>query len=162
MNRYLSLDKYQERTNSARGHSGESWDFRESIGMSFLFQNAKHLFGIPERADTFLLRTTENSDPYRLYNLDVFPHSTYEPEGLYGSIPYLTAHTKNYDASILWMNAAETWVDIFKTSYLNAEGRLTNFVSESGKMEFFIIASASKEGNHAHRVQKLLQTIVGF
>jgi alpha 1,3-glucosidase len=74
------------------------------------------VFGIPERADTFLLKTTEKTDPYRLYNLDVFPHSVYEPEGLYGSIPYITTHTKEYDASVLWMNSAETWVDIFKQS----------------------------------------------
>jgi alpha-glucosidase (family GH31 glycosyl hydrolase) len=90
-----------------------------------MFPGARHLFGLPERVDKFVLKTTENKDPYRyifilitiynrLYNLDVFPHSVYEPEGTYGSVPYLTAHTAEYDASVIWMNAAETWVDIFK------------------------------------------------
>lgn len=67
--------------------------------MGFLFANSKHLFGIPERADSFLLRTTESSDPYRLYNLDVFPHDTNAPEGLYGSVPYMTGHASDHDVS---------------------------------------------------------------
>lgn len=143
----FNFDKFREKTDSARGHSGEEWDFRESNGLSFMFPEAKYLFGIPERVDKFLLKTTENKDPYRLYNLDVFPHSVYEPEGTYGSVPYLTAHTEKYDASVIWMNAAETWVDIYKQNIDDKEGRLTNFLSESGVMEFFIIASSKKNDN---------------
>lgn len=128
-----------------------------------MFPEATHLFGLPERVDKFVLKTTENKDPYRLYNLDVFPHSVNEPEGTYGSVPYLTAHTDSYDAAVIWMNAAETWVDIYKHSLESKEGRLTNFLSESGVMEFFIIASVSNgRTNPAHRVQKQLATITGF
>jgi len=71
------MDQYKDRTQSARGKSKETWDFRESFGMSFLFPEATHLFGLPERSDKFLLRPTEGTDPYRLYNLDVFPHEAY-------------------------------------------------------------------------------------
>jgi len=94
------------------------------------------LFGIPERADSFLLRTTDKADPYRLYNLDVFPHETNEPEGLYGSLPYITGHSSYSDASIIWMNAAETWVEILKVSddETGKEGRLVDFLSEAMKM----------------------------
>jgi len=32
------------------------------------------------------------SDPYRLYNLDVFEYELYNAMALYGSVPYLIAH----------------------------------------------------------------------
>lgn len=63
-----------------------------------------------------LLKTTEYSQPYRLYNLDVFEHRPYSPQNLYGSIPYLTAHSDLFDAGIAWMNSAETFVDIYASN----------------------------------------------
>jgi alpha 1,3-glucosidase len=78
------------------------------------FVPSQHLFGIPERSDKFVLKTTENSDPYRLYNVDMFPHDAFAMEGLYGCIPFITSHTGSHDESILWLNAAETWIDILK------------------------------------------------
>lgn len=57
--------------------------------------------------------------PYRLYNLDVFEHYAYNPQSLYGSIPYLTAHSDKFDASVIWMNSAETFVDLFETGETN-------------------------------------------
>lgn len=48
-----------------------------AIGLDFSFVN-KHLFGLPEHAADFRLQDTlftENfTDPYRLYNVDVFPY----------------------------------------------------------------------------------------
>jgi len=32
------------------------------------------------------------TDPYRLYNLDVFEYELHNPMALYGSVPYLIAH----------------------------------------------------------------------
>jgi alpha 1,3-glucosidase len=58
------------------------------------------------------------------------------------------------------MNSAETWVDIMETTHNKKDSRLINFVSESGKMEFFLIASAAS--NAPKRVQKLLATVTGF
>lgn len=73
------------------------------------------MYGLPERADRILLKNTEYSQPYRLYNLDVFEYKAYSPQCLYGSIPYLTAHSDQFDTAIAWMNSAETFVDIFST-----------------------------------------------
>lgn len=152
------MDKYEGKTDSSKGKSREDWDFRESHAMGFLFANSMHLYGLPERADRFQLRTTESSDPYRLYNVDVFPHDEWSPEGLYGSIPYITSHAIDHDVSIIWMNSAETWTEIRKKNFENKstrsynDARLVDFLSESGKMEFFIVASAAKSANPAHRV----------
>jgi alpha 1,3-glucosidase len=74
--------------------------------------HSQYLYGLPERADNFLLKTTENDNPYRLYNLDIFQHEPYNKQNLYGSVPYLTAHSNEFDTAIAWMNSAETFVDI--------------------------------------------------
>jgi alpha 1,3-glucosidase len=67
---------------------GPLFDFRESLGLSFKL-HSKYLFGLPERADKFMLSPTEDEQPYRLYNLDIFQHKPYSKQGLYGSVPYL-------------------------------------------------------------------------
>lgn len=59
-----------------------------------------------------LLDATDVSEPYRLYNLDIFEHKSYSKQNLYGSIPYITSHSEKFDTSILWINSAETFVDI--------------------------------------------------
>ena len=55
------------------------------------------------------------NDPYRLYNLDVFEYDVDSPTSLYGSIPFMLAHRKGVSAAVLWLNAAETWIDIVKS-----------------------------------------------
>lgn len=42
------------------------------------------------------------SDPYRLYNLDVFEHAADSPFGLYGSIPLLLAHKQGISVGAFW------------------------------------------------------------
>jgi alpha 1,3-glucosidase len=48
----------------------------------------------------------------RLYNLDVFEYELDIGMALYGSIPFVVAHGKQRTAGALWLNAAETWVDV--------------------------------------------------
>ncbi len=55
-------------------------------------------------------------------------------------MPYITGHSVEVDASILWVNPSQTWVDIGNTSS-NHEGKDISFISETGQMEFFIFAS---------------------
>lgn len=42
------------------------------------------------------------SEPYRLYNLDVFEYEHYSPFGLYGSIPVILAHKAGYTVGAFW------------------------------------------------------------
>ena len=42
------------------------------------------------------------SDPYRLYNLDVFEYNTNSPFGLYGSIPTMLAHKPGLTIGAFW------------------------------------------------------------
>jgi mannosyl-oligosaccharide alpha-1,3-glucosidase len=64
----------------------------ESIGLDVTFHNFEYVYGIPEHADSFALKSTSNTDPYRLFNLDVFEYEINSPMALYGSIPYMLAH----------------------------------------------------------------------
>jgi alpha 1,3-glucosidase len=55
---------------------------------------------------------TDSGEPYRLYNLDVFEYETSHPFGLYGSVPVLYGHSPRGTSAVLWLNSAETWVDV--------------------------------------------------
>ncbi|CDW88377.1 neutral alpha-glucosidase ab [Stylonychia lemnae] len=142
---------------------------RESFMIGFSL-NSEYLFGLPERSQKFLLKTTEETDPYRLFNSDIFPHKEWSDKGLYSSIPYIQGHHEDYDLAILYYNSAETWVDIIKKDALpqvnesNYSQRYVNFISESGVLEFFIIGSASKDKTQSppKRVANLLARISGF
>ncbi|TNV84430.1 hypothetical protein FGO68_gene16765 [Halteria grandinella] len=155
----------------------EPYDFKESIGLSFKM-HSQYLYGLPERADRLALKNTDHGLPYRLYNLDVFQHPPYNPQSLYGAIPYLTAHSDTFDASVVWMNSAETYVDIFLTkeafehdqetdldalrsNWKEIHRRNTVWLSESGAMEFFLFGAANKNGNAPKQVMTKLTHLTG-
>ncbi|KAI8837590.1 glycoside hydrolase superfamily [Chytridium lagenaria] len=65
-----------------------------SIGFDISFGSIKHLYGLPEHASGYALKSTRGtaaiySEPYRLYNFDVFEYELDNPMALYGSIPYI-------------------------------------------------------------------------
>lgn len=64
----------------------------EAVALDFSFPGAEHAYEIPEHADSFALRSTKQTDPYRLYNLDVFEYEVNEKMSLYGAVPVLYAH----------------------------------------------------------------------
>ncbi|XP_001355295.2 neutral alpha-glucosidase AB [Drosophila pseudoobscura] len=104
----------------------------EAVALDFSFPAAEVLFGIPEHADSFVLKSTSGTDPYRLYNLDVFEYVVDSKMALYGSVPVIYGHGAQRTAGVYWQNAAETWVDI-QTSETNVVSSLVNFVSGSRK-----------------------------
>ncbi len=101
----------------------------ESLGLDATFHHFGHVFGLPQHADAFALRSTAAGDPYRLYNLDVFEYELNSPMALYGSIPFMLAHSANFSVGLLWLNAAETWVDIASTAASSDGGLLATFSS---------------------------------
>jgi mannosyl-oligosaccharide alpha-1,3-glucosidase len=109
-----------------------------AVGMGALFES-NYLYGLSERESSLILSSTllnKNSqlyhkkDPYRFFNIDYFKHRNGDPRGEYGSIPYVTAHSVENDASLLWVNSADTWTDLINSKEGNK--MMTNFVSESG------------------------------
>ena len=66
---------WQKTVKSDNDHA--KFNTRESLMMGFNFLGTKHMFGLPERSDHFLLKTTQDMDPYRLFTVDVFPHEEF-------------------------------------------------------------------------------------
>ena len=60
-----------------------------AVAMDFTFAGFENVYGIPQHAETFSLKDTSSSDPYRLYNLDVFEYELWNPMALYASIPMM-------------------------------------------------------------------------
>ncbi|CAF1299702.1 unnamed protein product [Adineta ricciae] len=83
-----------------------------SIGVDINFLNFENVYGIPEHADAFSLRSTHDTDPYRLFNVDVFEYDIQNPMALYGSVPYMLAHNEHATVGFFWLNAAEGWIDV--------------------------------------------------
>lgn len=95
-----------------KGHTDSKPKGPTSVGMDISFVGFEHVYGIPEHADNLALRNTKGTDPYRLYNLDVFEYELYNPMALYGSIPLMYAHNEESSVGVFWMNTAETWIDV--------------------------------------------------
>jgi alpha-glucosidase (family GH31 glycosyl hydrolase) len=126
--------------------------------MGFFFPETHHFYGIPERAYHLRLNTTETIGPYRLFNIDLNPHLPLSSCGLYSSIPYLTGHGMGRDASVAWMNSADTFVHILNATFKDTKGTFTSFASSGGSLEFFIWASKQSP----QKVQKNLNEVTGY
>lgn len=128
-----------------------------AVALDFTFHQANILFGIPEHADSFALKTTTGGEPYRLYNLDVFEYELSSTMALYGSVPVIYGHGAS-TTGVYWQNAAETWVDIaggsteqnVMSSIVNfvagsrpADPASAHFMSESGIVDVFILLGPS-------------------
>ncbi|XP_031633409.1 neutral alpha-glucosidase AB-like [Contarinia nasturtii] len=112
----------------------------EAVALDFTFPQAQILFGIPEHADSFALKSTLDGDPYRLYNLDVSYYEVESRMALYGSVPIIYGHGINGTVGVFWMNSAETWVDIHKNnSSSHQEPLASHFMSETGIVDTFIL-----------------------
>ncbi|KAJ7840497.1 glycosyl hydrolases family 31-domain-containing protein [Mycena olivaceomarginata] len=99
----------------------------ESLSIDISFPSHGTIYGIPQHATRLALPTTAGdpptfTDPYRLYNADVFEYLASSPMSLYGSIPVLYAHS--------------TWIDVSHASDKSTE---THWISESGILDLFLM-----------------------
>jgi alpha 1,3-glucosidase len=118
----------------------------ESFSLDITFPNHAHVYGIPQHAAPLSLPTTtgENSfftDPYRLYNLDVFEYEASSTMPLYGSIPLLHAHNEHSTLGVFLAVGSETWIDIARTP--DNAGTRTHWIAESGILDLFILPGPS-------------------
>ncbi|CAH8537254.1 unnamed protein product [Schistosoma bovis] len=127
-----------------------------SISMDFDFQGFSHVYGIPEHADGFVLKTTSDGDPYRLYNLDVFEYEVHNKMALYGSVPVMWGHNQNNTVGVLWLNPSETWIDIDHSNSQNSgifsgffskkpekSSVQTRWISESGLVDLYVFMGST-------------------
>ena len=117
-----------------------------AAAVDLAFPGFQHVFGLPQHADTFSLKDTGSTDPYRLYNLDVFEYELWNPMALYASIPMMTAHNGKNSVGVFWLNAAEGWVDVKKAgqgllgSMFSSDQQVdTHWMFESGVLDLFVM-----------------------
>ena len=135
-----------------RGPEAVSWDLS--------FHGVDHVYGIPQRATSLSLQPTRDvngtvlSEPYRLYNLDVFEYLSESPFGLYGSIPLLWGHRQGQTTGVFWLNAAEMYVDVEKPEVASGGGGggggggdnsvvSTQWIAEAGVVDVFFLLGPS-------------------
>lgn len=115
----------------------------ESIGADIAFPFAEVVHGLPERTVSLSLPRTKSangtilSEPYRLFNLDVFEFELDKPLGLYGAIPLLIGRKAGRSAAVLWLNSAETYVDV---NDREQGGIRSHWFSESGVMDMYLMS----------------------
>ncbi|KAL4109890.1 hypothetical protein PRIC1_001585 [Phytophthora ramorum] len=139
------------------GHTDKKKFGPSSIGLDVSFygsaESPRTLYGIPEHATDFALKDTIEADeegegkrkvvtdPYRLYNLDVFEYEVDNPMALYGAIPVLVAPNKHNTVGMFWNNPSETFVDIWTNE--DAHSKSSHWLSESGVFDLFLLAGPS-------------------
>lgn len=126
-----------------------------SVGLDVTFVGSEHVYGIPEHASSLALKNTKDTDPYRLYNLDVFEYELDNPMALYGSIPFMVAHSPAITTGFFLLNSAEMWIDVETTTDGVFAGMLrklqslfgdqptpvthTHWMAESGVIDAFVL-----------------------
>ncbi|KAI4343476.1 hypothetical protein L6164_010819 [Bauhinia variegata] len=144
-----------------RGHTDRRPYGPQSISFDVSFHEADFVYGIPEHATSLALKPTrgpgiEFSEPYRLFNLDVFEYIHDSPFGLYGSIPFMLSHGKSRGTSgFFWLNAAEMQIDVLGSgwdaesgiSLPSSQSRIDTFwMSEAGVVDaFFFVGPGPKD-----------------
>ncbi|GJP38512.1 hypothetical protein CLOM_g1878 [Closterium sp. NIES-68] len=134
-----------------KGHFDSKPRGPEAISFDVTFHGAQNVYGIPERATSLSLRPTKgpgvHSEPYRLYNLDVFEYLHESPFGLYGSIPMMLAHSAARTTGVFWLNAAEMWIDVLaKPENATTPEVTTYWIAESGILDLFFFLGPSPAG----------------
>ncbi|XP_072979350.1 probable glucan 1,3-alpha-glucosidase [Typha angustifolia] len=153
----------------AKNSEDEDWEERfrshtdtrphgpQSISFDVSFHGAEFVYGIPEHASNSLsLRPTrgpgvEHSEPYRLFNLDVFEYLHDSPFGIYGSIPFMLSHGAKASSGFFWLNAAEMQIDVLAPGWDDPDkpdtGRIdTHWMSEAGVVDaFFFVGPGPKD-----------------
>uniref|UniRef100_A0A6I8NEB4 Glucosidase alpha, neutral C n=1 Tax=Ornithorhynchus anatinus TaxID=9258 RepID=A0A6I8NEB4_ORNAN len=118
-----------------------------SVGLDFSLPGFEHVYGIPQRAQSLQLPDTGNGEAYRLYNLDVYGYEIHDKMGIYGSVPYLLAHSQGRTVGVFWLNASETLVEIGRRAAVEVSGgppgakchTAVRWMSEGGVIDVFLL-----------------------
>ncbi|WVN86607.1 uncharacterized protein L203_101775 [Cryptococcus depauperatus CBS 7841] len=116
----------------------------EGFAIDITFPGVQDVYGLPEHASPLSLPDTVGpnahySDPYRLYNVDIFEYLADSPMALYGSVPLLHAHSKSHTVGVLNLVGSDTFVDVRH----DKDAVRTHWISESGILDLFFLPGPS-------------------
>jgi alpha 1,3-glucosidase len=112
----------------------------EGLSLDITFPGVQDIYGLPEHASPLSLPDTVGdspryTEPYRLFNVDIFEYLADSSMALYGAIPLLHAHSSTHSIGVLNLIGSDTWVDVHHTS----ESVQTHWLSESGILDLLIL-----------------------
>jgi alpha 1,3-glucosidase len=141
-----------EAAEAAEQQQTDKYEGENAVGLDIRFVDTKHVYGLPERASNLALKSTDNTEPYRLFNLDIFEYELDNPIGLYGIIPllYSIQQKSRLTTGIFVLNPSETFVDINHDN--SAVAVDSHWISETGLIDVFILSGPSPK--------KLLQQLL--
>jgi len=118
----------------------------EALSIDLTFPGYQHVYGLPEHASPLSLPDTigpsaRYTDPYRLFNVDIFEYLADSSMSLYGNIPLLHAHSKTSSVGVLNLVGSETWVDVLHEK----DGVKTHWMSESGILDLLLLPGPRPE-----------------
>lgn len=154
-----SLDREGMWEENFQSHKDSKPNGPMSVGMDLSFPGSQHIYGLPEHASSLVLKETVGdgshySQPYRLYNLDVFEYELDETMSIYGNIPLVVSHSMTTGTSgVFWFNPTETHVDVMKNE--RAKGKSTHWISESGIIDVFMLPGGSKPSDLYRQYSKI-------
>ncbi|ODO10934.1 hypothetical protein I350_01533 [Cryptococcus amylolentus CBS 6273] len=119
----------------------------EGLSIDISFPGVQHIYGLPEHASPLSLPDTigpnaHYSDPYRLYNVDIFEYLADSPMALYGAVPLVHAHNKDHSVGVLNLVGSDTYVDVLH----DKEGTKTHWISESGILDILLLPGPNPDG----------------
>lgn len=125
----------------------------ESVALDVTIHGSNDVYGLPEHADSLRLKDTSDTEPYRLYNVDVFEYTLMSKMPMYGAIPLMISnHDNKFWSGIFWNNPADTWIDI---KYGNKETS-THWISEAGIIDIVLMFS-----DMPNQITKKFTTLTG-
>lgn len=112
----------------------------EGLSVDLTFPGKQHVYGLAEHASPLSLPDTlgsnsRYSEPYRLFNVDIFEYLADSSMALYGTVPLLHAQSKESSVGVLNLVGSDTWVDVLH------EGNdvKTHWMSESGILDLLFL-----------------------
>ncbi|KAH8611291.1 putative Galactose mutarotase like Glycosyl hydrolases family 31 [Trypanosoma vivax] len=107
----------------------------ESPTVHLSFPTSRRLYGIPEHAMDLTLK---GNTTYSMYNTDAFQYRINDPQPLYGSIPFLLAHSKEASTGILFLNSAGMKVEVVTEGILGCK-----WSTEAGLVDLFFFPGST-------------------
>lgn len=131
------------------GHTDSKPRGPAAVGLDVSFQASPDVVGLAEHATGLKLGANGFSEPYRMYNLDVFEYALDVPMALYGAVPMVTALHRWPGAAastsgFLFVNPSEGFVKVDRPSQ-EGEPTQTWWLFESGVVDLYLFAGPTPE-----------------
>jgi len=145
------------------GHTDSKPRGPAAVGVDVTFEYAFDVVGLAQHASGLHLGESGFSEPYRLYNLDVFEYELDVPTAIYGAIPLVTAvhrwaerDAKATTSGFFFVNPSEGFVKVdspgssggifgFGGSGSTEGGTKTWWLFESGVLDAFFLAGPTPD-----------------